>query len=82
MPGSRLVVFDEAGHFPHHQDPDRFIEILDGFIADTDPVRFDRSRWRRLLREGRPRPGAVEGDEGEGPRHLELVVDPAPAAAV
>ena len=25
MPGSRLVTFESAGHFPHHSDPRRFI---------------------------------------------------------
>ena len=73
MPGSRLEVFDEAGHFPHHQDPERFLELLAGFIGGTDAVRFDRNRWRRLLREGRPRPTAAASDEGKVPRHLEVV---------
>ncbi|MFN8017229.1 MAG: hypothetical protein U0P45_03805 [Acidimicrobiales bacterium] len=53
MPGSRLEIFADAGHFPHHQDPDRFLELLQDFIATTEPVTFDRARWRRLLREGR-----------------------------
>lgn len=53
MPGSRLEIFADAGHFPHHQDPDRFLELLQGFIAETDPVTFNRTRWRRLLRDGR-----------------------------
>jgi pimeloyl-ACP methyl ester carboxylesterase len=53
MPGSRLEVFADAGHFPHHTDPDRFLEVLRDFIATTEPMRFDRKRWRRLLREGR-----------------------------
>ncbi|HWJ61225.1 MAG TPA: alpha/beta fold hydrolase [Acidimicrobiales bacterium] len=53
MPGSQLEVFEDAGHFPHHQDPDRFLELLNGFIATTEPVSFDTNRWRRLLRDGR-----------------------------
>lgn len=53
MPGSRLELFADAGHFPHHQDPDRFVEVLEDFIATTEPNRFDQRRWRRLLREGR-----------------------------
>ena len=74
MPGSELVVFGEAGHFPHHQDPDRFVELLDGFVAATDPVRFDRTRWRRLLREGRPGGGTADAS-GTASRHLEVVHD-------
>jgi hypothetical protein len=46
-------VFADAGHFPHHQDPERFVELLNAFIATTDPVKFDSKRWRRLLSEGR-----------------------------
>jgi pimeloyl-ACP methyl ester carboxylesterase len=53
MPGSRLEIFPEAGHFPHHQDPERFVDVLERFIAETEPNHFDRRRWRRLLREGR-----------------------------
>ncbi|MCU1369847.1 MAG: alpha/beta hydrolase fold protein [Ilumatobacteraceae bacterium] len=63
MPGSRLEVFAEAGHFPHHQDPERFVELLNGFIAGTEPVQFDSKRWRRLLRDGRD--GGVTG-AGDG----------------
>jgi len=76
MPGSLLEVFPEAGHFPHHHDPDRFVGLVSDFVDSTDPVRFDRTRWRRMLREGRPRPSADPTDDGIAPRHLELVVEP------
>ena len=33
MPGSRLEIFPGAGHFPFNDDPDRFIRVLDEFIA-------------------------------------------------
>ena len=56
MPGSRLEVFEGAGHFPHHSDPDRFPAVLREFLAETDPAGFDVGRRRRLLRSGgRPR---------------------------
>ena len=35
MPGSRLEVFDDAGHFPHVSDPARFVEVVSDFIATT-----------------------------------------------
>ena len=36
MPGSRLVLFEGAGHFPHRSDPRRFLEILREFLdGDT-----------------------------------------------
>jgi hypothetical protein len=53
MPGSRLELFGDAGHFPHHQDPERFLEVLAEFVDSTDATSFDRTRWRRLLRDGR-----------------------------
>ena len=54
MPGSRLVLFEGAGHFPHRSDPERFLEILREFVAETPPARYDRARWGKLLRAGRP----------------------------
>ncbi len=51
IPGSRLEVFDEAGHFPHHTDPARFAQVLHEFVESTTPAQFDRDDWRiRLLR--------------------------------
>jgi pimeloyl-ACP methyl ester carboxylesterase len=35
MPGSRLEVFDDAGHFPHLSDPARFVDVVSDFIAST-----------------------------------------------
>lgn len=52
IPGSRLEVFADAGHFPHVEEPDRFADLLAGFIADTEPAQVDWERWRELLREG------------------------------
>ncbi|WP_370973266.1 alpha/beta fold hydrolase [Amycolatopsis sp. cg9] len=54
MPGSRLVLFEGAGHFPHRSDPGRFAETLREFLAETPPARYDRARWGDLLRAGRP----------------------------
>ena len=28
MPGSRLEIFEKSGHFPFHDDPDRFVEVV------------------------------------------------------
>jgi pimeloyl-ACP methyl ester carboxylesterase len=54
MPNSRLEVFEEAGHFPHHQDRDRFIALLRDFVATTAPASYSSEEWRELLRQGRP----------------------------
>ncbi len=53
MPGSFLEVFAEAGHFPHHSDPDRFLRVLRAFLETTEPARYDRERWRQQLLAGR-----------------------------
>jgi pimeloyl-ACP methyl ester carboxylesterase len=52
MPGSRLVFFPEAGHFPHEDEPERFVALVREFVATTAPAEFDVERWRRLLRDG------------------------------
>lgn len=52
MPGSRLEIFEGAGHFPHQNDPERFVGLLDEFIAATPPAEHDPDRWRMLLRDG------------------------------
>jgi pimeloyl-ACP methyl ester carboxylesterase len=49
MPGSRLELFDGAGHFPHLDDPVRFISLLGGFVAETQPAEVGRDRARELM---------------------------------
>jgi pimeloyl-ACP methyl ester carboxylesterase len=36
IPGSRLCIFDGVGHFPHCEEPERFVEVLTDFISSTD----------------------------------------------
>ena len=52
LPGSRLSIYDDAGHFPHHTDPDRFLAELVDFIEGTEPADHDPERFRDLLRGG------------------------------
>jgi pimeloyl-ACP methyl ester carboxylesterase len=52
MPGSRLEIFDGSGHFPFHDDPDRFIELVERFIDSTVPATHDQEQLRNLLRAG------------------------------
>jgi pimeloyl-ACP methyl ester carboxylesterase len=49
MPGSRLEIFDEVGHFPHCEAPERFTEVLVDFLTSTDPARLSERQWRELL---------------------------------
>ncbi len=52
MPGSRLEIFAGAGHFPFHEDPDRFVEVVEQFIDSTEPAVYDQDLLRHLLRTG------------------------------
>jgi pimeloyl-ACP methyl ester carboxylesterase len=52
VPGSRLEVFPEAGHFPHLDDPLRFLRLLNDFMDTTEPAQVDAERWGKLLRSG------------------------------
>jgi pimeloyl-ACP methyl ester carboxylesterase len=38
IPGSRLEVFDGAGHFPHADQPERFTDLLTEFLDHTHPT--------------------------------------------
>ena len=42
MPGSQLEVFEGSGHFPFHDDPDRFVEVVERFIDSTEPAVYDQ----------------------------------------
>jgi pimeloyl-ACP methyl ester carboxylesterase len=54
MPGSKLVAFDEAGHFPHHSDSARFNQVLREFLSTTQPASYSSEQWRTILRSGGP----------------------------
>jgi pimeloyl-ACP methyl ester carboxylesterase len=54
LPGSRLEVFETAGHFPQLHDPLRFARVLIDFIETTEPTQLDFTdadfnRFRQLL---------------------------------
>ncbi len=50
VPTSRLEVFEDSGHFPQLDEPQRFVDVLGEFIATTKPKaqEADRSTRRRL----------------------------------
>jgi pimeloyl-ACP methyl ester carboxylesterase len=54
MPGSRIEIFEDAGHFPHHSDPERFVAVVRAFLDDTAPSTFRPEVWRDRLRRGQP----------------------------
>ena len=49
MPGSRLEVFDESGHFPQLDDPVRFACTLMDFVESTDEANLDADSMRARL---------------------------------
>ena len=50
IPGSQLEIFEGVGHLPQLEAPARFIDVLERFIAEHDPSRFDSAQWRARLR--------------------------------
>jgi pimeloyl-ACP methyl ester carboxylesterase len=59
MPGSRLELFHQAGHFPHLDEPLRFAQTLEDFFADTEPAHLDTSMMRDLVLARDPSTAAV-----------------------
>jgi len=53
VPTSRLEVFENAGHFPHVDDPQRFLDVLLDFIDSTAPATVDPEAWRDMVKSGR-----------------------------
>jgi pimeloyl-ACP methyl ester carboxylesterase len=53
MPNSQLEIFHDAGHYPHHHDPSRFVRVLRDFLDRTAPASYSNHEWRELLRRGR-----------------------------
>jgi pimeloyl-ACP methyl ester carboxylesterase len=54
LPGSRLEVFEGAGHFPHHTYPERFHAVVRDFLTTTSGAPYSSADWRTLLRQGKP----------------------------
>jgi pimeloyl-ACP methyl ester carboxylesterase len=52
IPGSRLEIFDDVGHFPHCEAPERFADALTEFVETTEPA--SAQAWSDLL-QGRAR---------------------------
>jgi pimeloyl-ACP methyl ester carboxylesterase len=52
MPGSQLEIFENSGHFPFHDDPARFLDLVHRFIDSTVPPEYDQTALRELLRSG------------------------------
>jgi pimeloyl-ACP methyl ester carboxylesterase len=51
-PGSHLVIFERSGHFPHAEDPARFVDVVTDFVGATEPMHLDERQWRATLIAG------------------------------
>jgi pimeloyl-ACP methyl ester carboxylesterase len=51
-PSATVEVIPHAGHFPHKDHPQEFVQILNDFVRRTKPATYSRSRWRKLLETG------------------------------
>jgi pimeloyl-ACP methyl ester carboxylesterase len=53
-PLAQVTVVEDAGHFPHKDHPEEFVDLIDGFMGSTAPATYSRAKWRRLLKNGGP----------------------------
>ncbi|HTP21830.1 MAG TPA: alpha/beta fold hydrolase [Solirubrobacteraceae bacterium] len=55
--GSRLEIFEGVGHIPQLEAPERFVAVLEHFLKQTEPARFDAREWRARFQaiNGKPR---------------------------
>ncbi|MET0839363.1 MAG: alpha/beta fold hydrolase [Marmoricola sp.] len=65
-PGAVVEVLPNSGHFPHKDHPDRFVRIVQSFVAATQPASYHRGRWRQLLRNGPTEP-VNRAEAGDAP---------------
>jgi pimeloyl-ACP methyl ester carboxylesterase len=59
IPGSRLEILKGAGHFPHAEEPVRFVEILSEFMRTTEPSRITAEERRQMMTAQTPDPGGA-----------------------
>ena len=48
--GSVLKVYRDVGHFPHFDEPERFVDDLVDFIDSTEPAHGNDREWQELIR--------------------------------
>lgn len=52
IPGSLLEIFEGASHYPFHDDPRHFIDVVQSFLYDTEPAEYNQAALRELLHTG------------------------------
>ena len=61
IPGSRLEIFENSGHLPYHDHPERFVEIVEQFIDSTPDALWGRRAIP--IEEQEPEPEPLRVDE-------------------
>ncbi len=61
IPGSRLEIMKGAGHFPHAEEPVRFVELVSEFMRTTAPSTITADERRRMLTTPAQGPAAASG---------------------
>ena len=51
-PKATVEVFEDSGHFPHKDHPERFVRLVRDFVRGTVPAKHSRATWRSLLKGG------------------------------
>jgi pimeloyl-ACP methyl ester carboxylesterase len=59
IPRSRLEIFDDAGHFPHCEAPERFVETLVDFIDGSAPAELSEQQFTVILQQNRHSEGGT-----------------------
>jgi pimeloyl-ACP methyl ester carboxylesterase len=54
IPHSRLHVFENAGHYPHCEMPDRFADLVTAFVGSTNPADHSQSDWHEMIAKNQP----------------------------
>jgi pimeloyl-ACP methyl ester carboxylesterase len=49
LPSSRVEIFEGVGHFPHCEDPERFVSVLTDFIDTTEPAAVTEEQFARAV---------------------------------
>jgi len=68
IPNSRLEVMEGVGHYPHVEEPVRFVEILRDFLRTTEPSKFNPEEQLDLLRQGPQDEAALTNTKSTDPQ--------------
>ena len=68
IPNSRLEVMEGVGHYPHVEEPVRFVEIPRDFLRTTEPSKFNPEEQLDLLRQGPQDEAALTNTKSTDPQ--------------